>query len=691
MYAVFKKSKQLVVSFILFSLSATAFAQTTKVDALLNQLNKNDPDTTQIKVMRKLSAAYSSVDPSKKRYYAYQYLLLGEKNGIDSVVASAYLDIGIYYGLISKLDSAVYFFKLGQQKSKACNYEIGLARSYANIGYAYDKLERKQEAVQNYEQSLKLYRKLNIQKSINQNITNLGSLYFDLGEFKIADGYFRQVLENVKTTPNDQMGLANALFSLGGSNRKLGNQKKSLDYYQQSLAIRETIGDLNGIALSNWGIGLVHSNNKAYEKALPHLEIALKNNILLKNIDHEAMVHVAIAWAQLGLKNYQAAETAANLAVARAKQSGVKGGLSDALRVLTKVKAEQQKFGEALKLQAEYIAVNKSINKADAKKDVITSDIQRVNSENKNLEKNNKKITRQNNDYLTAIFFTTISLIVLTALLILYYNRNSKKAAINLLLHKQKQEIANANEELIVQMDIVAAQNIELEKLNSVKTKFFSIVSHDLRGPLITLKSLLEMYRQEELTATELNELLTKVEKTTSNTITFLDSLLEWSKSQLEGMVVKPSLFEIAKTAADNMKLMESQIELKALEVKNNILPELLVFADPNMINTVFRNLLSNAIKFCNVGDEIIFAAEEQNGNVQLTICDTGQGMNDTEKASLFNFTHNLTTGTAGEKGFHIGLILCKDMILRNKGTIQVDSNLGKGTTFTITLPKEKL
>jgi signal transduction histidine kinase len=283
-------------------------------------------------------------------------------------------------------------------------------------------------------------------------------------------------------------------------------------------------------------------------------------------------------------------------------------------------------------------------------------------------------------------------------LLALYYKRNLEKKANNVLLQEQKQEIAEVNEklaamneELMTQMDIISAQNIELEKLNKVKNKFFSIVSHDLRSPLINLKSLFALYREGNLTEKELNELLARLEDTIYTTASFLDNLLEWSKSQLEGMLVKPSIVTLQHIVDDNIKLMEAQIKLKLLKVENKAGADITVFADPNMINTVIRNLLSNAIKFCNVGDSVIFDAKLEDGRVICSISDSGPGISDNNKKNLFNLAHTISTGTAGEKGYHIGLILCKDMILQNNGSIAVESKLGKGTTFYITLPTEKM
>lgn len=695
---IFHSKQFLLLCFLMFFLGTSAFAQTTKVDELLGQLNKNSPDTTQINIMRKLATAYSAVDPIKKYYYANQYRILAERNGIDSVVSSAYLDMGISYGIRSNLDSALYYFNLGYKKAKESNYEIGIARSNANIGYAYDRLNRKKDAVERYEEALKIFRKLNIKKSINQMNTNLGAIYADLGEYKIANGYFMLVLESAKEIADNDIGLGNVLYSLGNSNRELGNPQKSLAYYQQSLAIRERIGDLNGIALSNWGIGRLYTDKQDFKKALNHLEIALKNNRILKNLYQEAFVLVSLSDAYLGLKDYSTAEKTAKLALVRAKESNSKLPISDALAQLVEVNTAQKKFTAALAFQADYVAINDSLKTDQTTKEVITTDLNRINSDNRNLEKDNKTIAARNADYKVIIAIITGLLIIVAILFVLYYKRNLEKKAINLLLQKQKQEIAEVNEELgalneelKTQMDIVSAQNLELEKLNSVKNKFFSIVSHDLRSPLNTLKSLFTLYRKGDLNKEELNGLLKRLEDTIYTTATFLDNLLEWSKSQLEGIVVKPSTFAIAQIITENIKLMDSQINLKKLKVENNIPQDMLVFADPDMINVVFRNLFSNAIKFCNTEDSISFNAHLTNGKVICTISDTGPGISEQDQKHLFNLTHTMSTGTAGEKGYHIGLILCRDMIVQNHGEIQVDSKLGEGTSFLITLPTNSL
>ncbi|SOD18096.1 tetratricopeptide repeat-containing sensor histidine kinase [Pedobacter xixiisoli] len=688
------KQALLCLCLLLFGISATA--QTSKVEVLLTQLKSTDPDTIQIKVLRKLSAAYTSVDPIKKFYYANQYRLLAEKNNIDSNIANAYLDMGISYGVRSNLDSALYYFKIGQQKAKASGYQNGLARSLVNIGFVYDRSDKKQLAVHCYEDALKIFRRLNYGKGINQCITNLGAIYFDLKEYKSADNYFQQVLDNLKLNPSDELSMGNALFSLGGSKRRLKEFSKSMDYYQKSLAIREKIGDLNGIALSNWGISQLYVEKKDYKRALGYLDIALANNAKLKNAYQDCAMLITLTEAHLGLKDYEKADKAATLALTKAKETNSKIPIALALDNLSKVKAEKNEYESALNFKSQYIAINDSLETSKTTKEVILNDLHRVNTDNKNLEKRNETINAKITDYTTAIIIITVLLIVLIVLLVMYYKRNLEKNATNKLLQQQKHQIAEVNEELSAlneelktQMEIVSSQNTELEKLNGVKNKFFSIVSHDLRGPIHSLKALFGMYRSGILNEDELGDLLERLEDTVYNTASFLDNLLEWSKSQLGGMVAKPIDVKLNEVITHNIKLMEAPIKLKSIRVENNVATDLTVFTDLNMVHVVIRNLLSNAIKFCSKGDEITFDAKIEQNQVVCSIKDTGPGISDLDKENLFNLTHQPGTGTSGEKGHHIGLILCRDMVLQNNGHLRVESKLGEGTTFYITLPSQ--
>lgn len=684
-------------SFVIFlPFCFSALAQTTKVEALLKELKPRQPDTTRMRIYQQLTAAYGSVNQDKKYYYAVQYKKIAERLNVDTLVVEAYIDMGGTHAIKTVMDSALYYFSKGYESAKKINYERGMARALASMGYVYEKIDNEREAIDKYKEALRLYKKINYPKGINQCYINIGGIYHDLGEYKVSRSYDLLALESYKKIGHEP-GIASALFSLGGGSLELGEYEKAKNYFQESLEIRERIGDINGIALARWGLARVDIKEGRFKEALPNLEIALKHDIELKNTFHESAVLISFARASLGLKDYKKAKEYAKRAEVNSRIMKSLSMRSKAVWMYMKIEEAQNNFKEAYKYQNDFIDLTDSIQAEEKLKHLVLTEFNRVSSENEGLMKDNKIIATKNTSYVKTIFITSIVLLFLVILLVLYYKRNLEKKATNLLLAKQRDEIAEINrelemlnEELITQMEITAVQNTELEQLNMVKNKFFSIVSHDLRSPLSTLKMLFGLYREGQLNESELNNLLAKLEDTIYTTSVFLDNLLEWSKSQLDGIVVNPSHFEVGDLVRENIQLTETAVRLKGLKMESDIQTNTMAFADANMINVVVRNLISNAVKFCNPGDTISIEAHNSNDKMFLTIKDTGPGINEKDLQKLFNLEHTITTSASGDKGHQIGLVLCKDMVEQNKGKIRVESELGKGSVFLVELPAKE-
>jgi signal transduction histidine kinase len=345
----------------------------------------------------------------------------------------------------------------------------------------------------------------------------------------------------------------------------------------------------------------------------------------------------------------------------------------------------------AFNSQTEVNVIEDSLDVQKRRNEFIFADFQRIRTENSSLEKANEIISNKNLTYERAIYTITSLLIVVLVLLFLYLRKIKEKNKINDVLESQKKEITNinhelesVNEKLLVQNKFSHLQKVELERINAVKNKFFSIVAHDLRSPIATLKMLFNSYFSGHLTQEEMNMLLKKLEENIFSTADFLDNLLEWSKSQLEGMIVNPESF-LVKTLIDrNLKILNAQILVKNLSIKNSLDEISSVFADRNMLNVVFRNLISNSIKFCREGDSIHIYSTASDGKIIIAIRDTGIGIDAEEQKKIFKLEHTISQGTSGEKGHHIGLVLCKDMVEQNNGKIWFESAIGVGTTFFI-------
>lgn len=678
------------------------YAQIAKVNELQGQLKKPIADTTRLRLLGKLTEAYKSVDPGKKFYYSVIYKKLAEKLHNDKALADAYLSMGVSYGIRSRLDSAIYYYTLAYNTGLKTNYLIVMGKSLSNTGFSYTRLDDDKEAITYYLRALEILKKADFTKGVNQCLINIGSIYNDRREYQLANTYYNQALKSY-TAIKDTAGIGYALFAVGDSYAQLGQNEKGMECLNRSLAIRTKLDDQNGIAMVKKAMGRAYRKAKRYGPAISNLNEALK---IVKGLDEqyeELAILLDLCDVYLDVPDYNKVEDYAMQGIKIGKAIDSKSGVADCYLRLVTVYKSRHDISKAFSAQSEMIAIQDSLQYEKSLKDVTLIEINRMRSENASLAKDNHIITTKNtsiltklNQYANTIVFTSLVLVLAIFLLIVLYRRNAEKQASNKQLVVQQQEIATINkelallnEELNTQMELVNEQNIELERLNDIKTKFFSIISHDLRGPLATLQTLLSVYHEGVIGKKEFNSLLMKLEDTIISTGTFLDNLLEWSKSQLEGIVIKPVIFNISECILENVRLYETKIGLKSLKVINLATEPVMAYTDRNMINLVIRNLLSNSIKFCNPGDEIKLNAEVEDNRVIVSIADTGPGISEANADKLFNLEHTLSTGTHGEKGNNLGLILCQDMVLQNNGKIWFDTKEGEGTVFWVELPGE--
>ena len=230
----------------------------------------------------------------------------------------------------------------------------------------------------------------------------------------------------------------------------------------------------------------------------------------------------------------------------------------------------------------------------------------------------------------------------------------------------------------------------ELREANAAKDKFFSIIAHDLRSPMIGLQGVgqkLEYFikkdRQEKLL-----QVGAQIDQSIDQLNHLLNNLLNWASSQVGGVPHHPDRTNLEDLVSENVKLYNSLAESKEVTVINQIV-DLTAYVDANAISTVIRNLLSNAIKFSPIGGEILISSKTRDGFSMIIISDQGQGMDEEKRSSLFSVPLKSSRGTGSEKGFGLGLKLCKEFVERNQGRIEVESILGKGSSFTVYLPEK--
>jgi len=233
----------------------------------------------------------------------------------------------------------------------------------------------------------------------------------------------------------------------------------------------------------------------------------------------------------------------------------------------------------------------------------------------------------------------------------------------------------------------------ELQELNASKDKFFSIISHDLRSPFNSIIGFSEiLYNEAEaFSKAEIKEMAESIFKTSRETYNLLNNLLEWSTTQTGRIRFEPAKTGIYDIVIGIIDLLNDNAKKKDIAISVDIPLQLKVFADLRMISTVIRNLLSNAIKFTHKKGSIKIEARDAGKSVEISVADTGVGINKKDIDKLFRIDTNFSNpGTGNEKGTGLGLILCKEFIVMNNGDIRVESKIGKGSRFIVRLPKEK-
>jgi len=245
--------------------------------------------------------------------------------------------------------------------------------------------------------------------------------------------------------------------------------------------------------------------------------------------------------------------------------------------------------------------------------------------------------------------------------------------------------------ELKSSRDIIRQQNRELWELNASKDKFLSILAHDLKNPIAGLMTISELTAKmySSLTDTERLNYIKEIHSSAERVLNILEDLLQWSRSQSGRIEYNPTEVNLARVTDEALAAVEDAVSKKELSIENNIPEESSVFADRYMIATVIRNLLSNAVKFSYPGGKINLKARVNESHVSYKVSDSGIGIPEENMKRLFRIDGGLSTpGTEKEKGTGLGLILCREFVEKNKGTIRAESTPGKGSAFTFTLPK---
>ena len=222
--------------------------------------------------------------------------------------------------------------------------------------------------------------------------------------------------------------------------------------------------------------------------------------------------------------------------------------------------------------------------------------------------------------------------------------------------------------------------------------KLYSVIAHDLRSPMGSIKMVLNMLilnLPSETIGEEMYELLTMANQTTEDVFSLLDNLLKWTKSQIGKLKVVYQDINMVEVVEGVSEIFTMVAGLKNIKIVQDVpVADVAVRADIDMVKTVIRNLISNAIKFSNEGAEVVVSLAEEDGMAIVSVKDSGCGIDEENQRKLLHTdTHFSTFGTNNEEGSGLGLLLCKDFVIKNGGKLWFTSKKGEGSTFSFSIP----
>lgn len=562
--------------------------------------------------------------------------------------------------------------------SQQSKFERGIALSLLTKGVAYAAKGNYTEALSCHLQSMRISEKIGLEGLVGDNCNDIGILYTDIGEYSKALDFYIRALKLARKFESKKQEAA-ALVNIAEVHKKRNAFDSAIFYNTRALAMARDMHDSLTTAITLSNIGDNYNKKNQPEKALPYLEASLRMSEKIGDNEGIATSNNLLAGAYHEAGQYRKSIDYAIIALSQAKELGISDLLIEAYHTLYTGYKDLGDFEKALEARNGEIALKDSLYSLAKDKELkgLQSDYDLERKQHQiDLLKKDKLIQQSEITRERVLRYVFIGVTLLFGLLaFMLFRSNALKQRLNKLLKAQNMEIV--------------MQNKQLEDLNAIKNKLLSIIGHDLRSPISSLKALVDLLKSAALSEEQIRHFTTLMSNSLVNTSHLLDNLLFWAKSQMDGMSVNARPFDLIAIVRQNRDLVKDRAEEKAVQViVSDDKAPVMVYADEVMVDMVIRNLVENAIKFSRSGDTVRIIPDARPDLVTITVSDTGLGIQPEDHSKIFNrFVSYTTSGTSKEKGSGLGLSLCKELVEKNGGRIWFESQPGKGTAFIFTLP----
>lgn len=669
-----------LVSFFIFS-------QNDRIDDLTVQLAYQKADSTKVDLsLMLIDELYAVEDYKKALLYINQTAKLSESLNYTKGLAEStyyraliYTQRNDYYNAIDNYDkSRKYYLQISDT--------LGIAKVSNSIGLIEIRRGNYAVGLKNSLSAIDIFEKQDLKDELSSAYNNLAEAYFKTNQIDKAIEFNIKALE-VREQINDRKGIIASTKNIADLYSMRKEHRKAIEYYEKVLDMLNPTNDkdVRGEILPK--LGSEYLQFKEYDKASDYLVEGLKYNRREGNQEGILRALNAIGNLNLQKKKVRLAEIQLNEAYTIAQKIDNKTELLENYKLHIALDSTRGYFQNAFFWQNKYYDLKEELAETD--QPVFPTDVEPLDLDDSNpieddinnFEENSTDGKKTWLDSPLILYGALAATALLLVLLLFIFIKNRKQKAT---IAEQKEKL----EQEKVRNEAILEQTHHLEEVNQVKDKLFSIVSHDLKDSISSIKAFLDLLKEDSISKEEFRELIPELSENANNASSLLFNLLNWSKSQMQSLEPKPELFNIQEVFHTKMALVEQKVEDKRIVLIDESQRDF-IYADRSMVEIVIQNLITNAVKFSRTGDVITISNQDVNGKALICVEDTGVGISRENIDKLFNANKNFTTvGTKNEKGTGLGLTIAKDLVELNNGRIWVESTENVGSKFFIELPK---
>lgn len=531
--------------------------------------------------------------------------------------------------------------------------------------------------------ALKAFKGTAFKKEYGNCLVAVARTLVELGNFQKANEMLLQA-RKIGTETSDPRLIAAAYRELSYYFTELNHLDSALQYADKSLALFEPLGDSVDISVLYSRKSRILFAKKEYLASRKFAFRGMLMDTLVGNRRGLAISYFQAAQNERALGDFTAAERLVKNSIRISRELGNLNSLVKSYELLAAISTETHRPELAvvnLRLASQFKDSLYNAEKSGQVQEMQSLyELEGKESRIRILEQENSLRDQEMKNQKLFLIVLLVGMLFLIALLFFL-------TRLRTIQNRTNRDLANKNIAIEQQKEEMQAQAEKLQQLNNLQTKLFSVISHDLRGPISNLLSILELMTRKLMTQDEFLKISDKLKSNLNVTQRTLENLLTWALSQMHGIKTERKNIDISTSIEEACRLMDEVANRKAISIKKDSVSGLFVHADPDQLQLILRNLIHNGIKFSKIGDEITVEANRSDELCVISIKDTGIGMTQEEIALITGSREYFSKrGTQEEKGTGLGLMLCKEFIERNEGRMMISSETGVGTEIKFTL-----